>query len=127
MPAPVDQPGPPSIDHCSAEAAVLAVGIGDYLPGDELVEQLADLAAVKARGVRLGNPKIEEARHRALATIRGEADRAATNVLPIISDICDAGAKTLQEIATAWNERGVTTSHGGHWHATSVKSVLARA
>src|SRR5580692_3282143 len=51
----------------------------------------AALAAVKARGVRLGNPKIEEARHRAVATIRGEADRAAANVLPIICEIRNAG------------------------------------
>jgi DNA invertase Pin-like site-specific DNA recombinase len=87
----------------------------------------AALAAVKARGVRLGNPKIEEARHRAVATIRGEADRAAANVLPIISEIRDAGAKTLREIATALNARGVTTPRGGRWHATSVKNVLARA
>ena len=87
----------------------------------------AALAAVKARGVRLGNPKIEEARHRAVATIRGEANRAAANVLPIISEIHDAGAKTLREIATALNARGVTTPRGGRWHATSVKNVLARA
>jgi hypothetical protein len=33
-------------------------------------------------------------------------------VLPIISEIRDAGAKTLREIATALNARGVTTPRG---------------
>jgi hypothetical protein len=88
----------------------------------------AALSAVKARGVRLGNPKIEEARHRAVATIRGEADRAAANVLPIISEIRDAGAKTLREIATALNARGVTDAleRGGLLRSSYEAGVNAR-
>ena len=85
------------------------------------------LAAAKAKGVKLGNPKIDVARDRAVAAIRAEADRAASNVLPIIAEIRKSGATTLRAIANALNARGVTTPRGGRWHATSVKNILARS
>ena len=40
------------------------------------------LAAAKARGVALGNPKIDEAREKALAEIVDRADQRAANVIP---------------------------------------------
>ena len=65
----------------------------------------AALAAAKARGVKLGNPNIEHARKRAIAVIKGEAERAAGNVLPIITPrhfnaarrrvVCDKRSKRL--------------------------------
>ncbi len=87
----------------------------------------AALQAAKARGVKLGNPKIAEARPMAVQAIKGEADRAAGNVLPIIAEIQRTGAKTLRQIADALNARGVSTPRGGHWYAMSVRNVLARA
>jgi DNA invertase Pin-like site-specific DNA recombinase len=42
------------------------------------------LAAAKARGVTLGNPRLSLARKSALAAVTTEADRFAANVLPII-------------------------------------------
>jgi DNA invertase Pin-like site-specific DNA recombinase len=87
----------------------------------------AALAAAKARGVKLGGPKLKEARKRAVATIKAEAERRAANLLPIIRDVQRAGAASLREIATALNARGVSTPRGGQWHATSVRNVLARA
>jgi DNA invertase Pin-like site-specific DNA recombinase len=44
----------------------------------------AALAAAKARGVKLGGPKLAEARELAAASIKTLADRHAANVLPII-------------------------------------------
>jgi DNA invertase Pin-like site-specific DNA recombinase len=86
----------------------------------------AALAAAKAKGVKLGNPKIEAARGEAVAAIKAEADRAAGNVLPIIAEIQRSGATTLRAIAEALNARGVATPRGGRWYAMSVRNALAR-
>ncbi len=85
------------------------------------------LAAAKAKGVKLGNPRIEAARGQAVASLQTEADRAASNVLPIIAEIRRSGATTLRAIAEALNARGVPTPRGARWHATSVRNVLARS
>jgi DNA invertase Pin-like site-specific DNA recombinase len=85
------------------------------------------LAAAKAKGVKLGNPNIEAAQVQAVATIKAEADREASNVLPIIAEIQKSGASTLRAIAEALNARGVSTPRGGRWHPASVRNVLARA
>jgi DNA invertase Pin-like site-specific DNA recombinase len=85
------------------------------------------LAAVKRRGVKLGGPKLAEARVAAVAAIEANADRYAANVVPIIHAIQKAGASTLREIADALNARGVATARGGQWHAMTVRNVLARA
>lgn len=85
------------------------------------------LAAAKARGVTLGNPRLHEARETAVATIKASADQHAANVLPIIREAQKAGARTLRQIAEVLNARGVATARGGTWHAMSVKNMLARA
>ena len=59
------------------------------------------LAAAKARGVALGNPKLHEARKNALEAVTAEAERFAANVLPIIRESQRAGATSLREIAAA--------------------------
>jgi DNA invertase Pin-like site-specific DNA recombinase len=85
------------------------------------------LAAAKAKGVKLGNPKIDVARERAVITVKAQADRAAGNVNPIIAEIRKSGGvTTLRAIADALNARGVPTPRGGIWHPTSVRNVLAR-
>jgi DNA invertase Pin-like site-specific DNA recombinase len=85
------------------------------------------LAAAKARGVTLGNPRLHVARRSAVEAVSAEADRFASNVLPIIREAQKAGATTLREIAAALNARGVATARGGQWHAKSVSNVLERA
>jgi DNA invertase Pin-like site-specific DNA recombinase len=70
------------------------------------------LARAKARGVKLGGPKLAEARKAAVAIISADADRHAANVLPIIREIQRAGAKSLRAIAEALNARGVPTARG---------------
>ena len=87
--------------------------------------------AAKARGVRLGNPRLDEARkaaHKAAAAANAAAaERHAATVLPIIREIKRAGAQTLREIADALNARDVATARGGQWYAMTVRNVLQRA
>jgi DNA invertase Pin-like site-specific DNA recombinase len=83
------------------------------------------LAAAKSRGVKLGGPKLPQARKAAQIAIRQSAERHAANVVPIIRDIQRAGARTLREIAAALNARGIPTARGGQWHAMTVRNVLA--
>jgi DNA invertase Pin-like site-specific DNA recombinase len=85
------------------------------------------LAAAKAKGVKLGNPKIEAAHGAAVGAVKAEANRAASNVLPIITEIRKTGTTTLRAIADPLNARGVPTPRGGRWHAMSVRNVLARS
>jgi Recombinase len=85
------------------------------------------LAAAKARGVTLGNPKIDEARQKAAAEIVDHADQRAANVIPIMRQIQRSGATSLRQIAEALNARGINAPRGGQWHATSIRNVMARA
>jgi DNA invertase Pin-like site-specific DNA recombinase len=86
----------------------------------------AALQAAKARGVKLGGPKLQTARKLALKAIGAAADQHAANVLPIIRDIQRAGARTLRDIAGALNARGIATARGGLWHAATVNNLLSR-
>jgi DNA invertase Pin-like site-specific DNA recombinase len=84
------------------------------------------LSQAKARGVTLGNPRLDVARKSAVEAVKAEADRYAANVLPIIKEAQKAGAKSLRQIAEALNARGVATARGGRWHAQAVANVLTR-
>ena len=64
---------------------------------------------------------------RSMNEAKAEANRAASNVLPITTEIRKSGATTLRAIADALNARGVPTPRGGRWHAMSVRNVLARS
>jgi len=85
------------------------------------------LSRAKARGVKLGGPKLAQARKAAVKIIKTNADRHAANVLPIIREIQRAGAKSLRAIAEALNARGVATARCGRWQGMTVSNVLARA
>jgi Recombinase len=87
----------------------------------------AALAAAKARGSKLGNPRLREtARAAACEANKTLADRHADNVRPIIREIQSAGAETLQAVADALNARGVPTARGGRWYAVTVRNVIRR-
>jgi DNA invertase Pin-like site-specific DNA recombinase len=85
------------------------------------------LAAAKARGVTLGNPRLHVARRNAVETVIAAADKFADNVLPFIREAQKAGASSLRDIAAALNARGIATARGGQWHAKSVSNILERA
>ena len=86
----------------------------------------AALKAAKARGVRLGNPRIKKAQAAGTARVKAEADRFAANVLPVIREAQKAGASSLRAIADILNARGVRSARGGKWAATQVRDILRR-
>jgi hypothetical protein len=55
--------------------------------------------------VKLGGPKLAQARKEAVKVIEAKADCHAANVLPIIREVQRAGAKSLRAIAYALNAR----------------------
>ena len=87
----------------------------------------AALAAAKARGQSLGNPRLADARAIAYAASRAGADAHADTVLPAIREAQAAGAKSLREIAAALNARGIATARGGKWDPTTVRNIIRRA
>ena len=89
-------------------------------------DTIAALAAAKARGVKLGGPKLAEARVLATQAVIGNADRFARNVVPIVREIQAAGITTLVGVADALNARGIKTRQDRKWYATQVKNLLAR-
>jgi DNA invertase Pin-like site-specific DNA recombinase len=104
----------------------------------------AALAAKKAAGGTLGNPRAAEAAVKAHAANRAAADKFAANVLPVVREVQGAGGKTLREIAASLNARGVRSgawrpmgcilgpqpdeptieiATDGHWPSQMVKSL----
>ena len=86
----------------------------------------AALAAAKARGVRLGGPKLAEAQAKGQVAQRVDAANRAVNIMPVIREIQAAGVTSLNAIAQTLNARGVPTARGGQWYASGVKNLLAR-
>ncbi len=81
------------------------------------------LAAAKARGQALGNPRLSEARAIANSAHKAEADAHTATVAPVIAEAQAAGAKSLRQIAAALNARGIATARGGQWEAQTVANV----
>jgi hypothetical protein len=89
----------------------------------------AALAAAKARGVRLGNPRLlardAELSAKGNAVQAANAWRRASSVLPYIEGARRAGARTLAEIAEALMARGVPAPRGGdRWSPAQVRRTL---
>jgi DNA invertase Pin-like site-specific DNA recombinase len=86
------------------------------------------LAARKAQGAKLGNPRNAPAAAAAGRAVQvADADRFAANVLLIVNSVRASGVTDLRGIAQALSDRGVRTARGGRWHVSNVKNVLDRA
>jgi DNA invertase Pin-like site-specific DNA recombinase len=87
------------------------------------------LAAAKARGVKLGNPRLRAGSAesaRAAAAAKSEQARAkAARITPYIMAARKAGATTLIQLAEALTARGISTPSGrGKWHPVMVRRML---
>lgn len=91
----------------------------------------AALAAAKARGVPLGNPRLVPGDGQTAAVARavwvaGAAKRAA-ELRPYLEAAQRAGATTLQQLADALTARGVRTPRGRErWHPWQIRRLLNR-
>ena len=86
----------------------------------------AALAVAKAKGKKLGNPKLADARVIAHAASIAGADAYAEKVAPAIRKAQAAGAKSFREIADALNNLGIATPRGKRWAPASVRNALLR-
>ena len=90
----------------------------------------AALAAAKARGVRLGNPRLRpgNAASAAIATKARtlRADERAAELRDVIESAEKQGHVTLRELAHYLNELGVASAYGGHWYPNSVRRIQQR-
>jgi DNA invertase Pin-like site-specific DNA recombinase len=84
------------------------------------------LQAAKARGKKLGNPKVIEAGVLGNIVIKDTARKFAGNVLPVIREIQAAGNISNAAIAAKLNERRVPTARGGVWTHVQVGAVISR-
>jgi len=85
------------------------------------------LAARKAQGVRLGNPRnAREAASAGRDAQKTNAAKFAANTMPMIDAIRGAGVVDLRGIAKVLNDRGVRAARGGRWHVSNVKNLLDR-
>lgn len=82
----------------------------------------AALAAAKARGTKLGNPRWQESIHKATAARKKPLPSA--ELAAIVAGYRAEGF-TLRAIAKRMNELGLKTASGAQWHASSVHKALA--
>ena len=82
----------------------------------------AALAAKKARGERLGNPRPDLLKARASASLRASLFHDTTR--PLAHSLA-AGGASLRAVAAELNARSIPTLNGGSWHAATVGRLLA--
>jgi DNA invertase Pin-like site-specific DNA recombinase len=92
----------------------------------------AALAAAKARGTQLGGRRVSAERWAEIGLAArvartAEADKRASDLLPVIRSIQAEGAQSLRQIAARLNERNITTPRGGEWSAVQVQRLLTAA
>jgi DNA invertase Pin-like site-specific DNA recombinase len=85
------------------------------------------LQAAKARGRRLGNPNLADARQQAGKATKEAANQFAANVLHVFHQIQASGVQSLRGVARALSARGIKTARGGVWTPVQVADILRRA
>lgn len=92
---------------------------------------IAALTAAKARGVKLGNPRLlagdREAGRHATEIRSARSVQHAGDVMPFIAAAQKAGCVSLRQIAAALTARGIRTPSGSEqWLPSQVQRILKR-
>lgn len=87
----------------------------------------AALGAAKARGRKLGNPRVSELSMAASLRAQQNADEFAKRIAPDLAWLQARGITSPSKIAAALNEKSVRTQRGRRWTPTGVSNVLLRA
>lgn len=82
------------------------------------------LAAKKARGESLGNPRLAEVRQKGAAQNKAAAQAFAANIRPLVDELRRQGHLSLRAIARELNRRAISTARGGQWGPQTVANVL---
>jgi len=82
----------------------------------------AALAAAKARGIQLGNPRLAEMNRNRKRQARHFADQHSN----LIWSLRNKG-RTLREICAVLNDAGIKTARGGLFHPVQVTRILRRS
>lgn len=86
----------------------------------------AALAALKLRGVQLGNPRNRAAAQaNSVVQMKANADAFAERMLTLIGPMLDSGL-SKQEIACRLNDLKIPTARNGTWHETTVRRIVRR-
>ena len=87
----------------------------------------AALAAAKARGVHLGNPRLKPGtRASAAIASRARSERAsdrAKELFDVLENAAKSGHVTLRQVAHYLNELGIASPNGRQWHPNSVRRI----
>jgi DNA invertase Pin-like site-specific DNA recombinase len=87
----------------------------------------AALAAAKARGTRLGNPRLKPGTRQTAATAstanQASAQRRAVDLIEVLEQAVADGLTTLSQQAERLNELNIPTPRGGIWHPASVRRL----
>ena len=90
----------------------------------------AALAAAKARGVKLGGPKLRPGTKtgawRASKAAQAVAQIRAKELSEVIADATRKGCHSLRDYAFHLNELGIATPRGGQWVAASVSRLVSQ-
>ena len=81
------------------------------------------LAAARAKGVKLGNPNLDELN----GHHRSKADLFALSMMPVIDDLKAEGYTSVRKLTDALNARQIATAReGARWHTRTVQLLLKR-
>ena len=84
------------------------------------------LAALKQRGVQLGNPtNRQEAQAKSVKRIKANADAFALKINRLVQPMLDSGL-SKPEIAKRLNDLRIPTARNGRWHYTTLSRVIQR-
>lgn len=84
----------------------------------------AGLLSAKNRGVRLGNPKLSDARIAARKSRKISAKNFAEKLRPVLEELKKAHVNSLRGFAECLNRRGFKTAHGKLFAPQTVKNIL---